>query len=81
MNFDANKFCILQQCGIERAYFLELKRVIHLQKIWKMKFYKNLILQSFTQGSAILKVLYYNPKDLIFQHIPIKEVSIKTRIK
>ena len=26
------------------------------------------------QGSAVLKVLYYNPKDLIFQHIPIKEV-------
>ena len=29
--------------------------------------------QTFTQGSAILKVLYYNPEDLIFQHIPIKE--------
>ena len=31
--------------------------------------------QTFTQGSAVLKVLYYNPKDLIFQHIPIKEIE------
>ena len=33
--------------------------------------------QTFTQGSAILKVLCYNPKDLIFQHIPVKETVIK----
>ena len=36
--------------------------------------------QTFTQGSAILKVLYYNPKDLIFQHIPIKEVIEKQEL-
>ena len=29
--------------------------------------------QTFTQGSAILKIKYYNPKNLIVQHIPIKE--------
>ena len=27
----------------------------------------------FNQGSAILKVKYYNPPDIIFQHIPVKE--------
>ena len=29
--------------------------------------------QIFTQGSAILKIKYYNPKNLIVQHIPVKE--------
>ena len=29
--------------------------------------------QSFTQGSAISKVKYYNPKNLIVQHLPVKE--------
>ena len=36
--------------------------------------------QTFTQGSAILKVLYYNPKNLIFQHIPVKETIKKTEL-
>ena len=29
--------------------------------------------QTFTRGSAILKIEYYNPKNLIIQHIPVKE--------
>ena len=29
--------------------------------------------QTFTQGSAILKIRYYNPERLIVQHIPLKE--------
>ena len=36
--------------------------------------------QTFTQGSAILKIKYYNPKNLIVQHIPIKERVNKTEI-
>ena len=28
---------------------------------------------NFNQGSAILKIKYYNPKNLIVQHLPIKE--------
>ena len=28
--------------------------------------------QTFTQGSAILKIKYYNPKNLIVQHLPVK---------
>ena len=36
--------------------------------------------QTFTQGSAILKIKYYNPKDLIVQHIPIKEKENKIEI-
>ena len=27
---------------------------------------------SFTQGSAILKIKYYNPKNLVVQHLPVK---------
>ena len=29
--------------------------------------------QNFTQGSAILKIKYYNSKNLIVQHLPVKE--------
>ena len=36
--------------------------------------------QTFTQGSAILKIKYYNPKNLIVQHIPIKEKEKKIQI-
>ena len=36
--------------------------------------------QTFTQGSAILKIKYYNPKDLIVQHIPVKEKEKKIEI-
>ena len=36
--------------------------------------------QTFTQGSAILKVKYYNPKNLIIQHLPVKEKVNKTEI-
>ena len=36
--------------------------------------------QTFTRGSAILKIQYYNPKNLIVQHIPIKEKERKIEI-
>ena len=36
--------------------------------------------QTFTQGSAILKIKYYNPKNLIVQHLPIKEKEKKIEI-
>ena len=29
--------------------------------------------QTFTQGSAILKIEYYNPKNVFVQHLPVKE--------
>ena len=35
---------------------------------------------NFTQGSAILKIKYYNPKNLIVQHLPIKERVNKIEI-
>ena len=37
-------------------------------------------IQTFTQGSAILKIKYYNPRDLIVQHLPIKEKEKKKEI-
>ena len=36
--------------------------------------------QTFNQGSAILKVKYYNPRNLIVQHLPIKEKVNKIEI-
>ena len=35
---------------------------------------------NFTQGSAILKIKYYNPKNLIAQHLPVKEKEKKIDI-
>ena len=39
--------------------------------------YKN---QNFTQGSAILKTKYFNPKNLIVQHLLVKEKEKKIEI-
>ena len=36
--------------------------------------------QTFTQGSAILKIKYYNPKNLIVQHLPVKEKVEKIKL-
>ena len=36
---------------------------------------------NFTQGSAILKTKYYNPKKLIVQHLPVKEKEKKIEKK
>ena len=36
--------------------------------------------QTFTQGSAILKNKYYNPKNLIVQHLPVEEKEKKIEI-
>ena len=36
--------------------------------------------QTFTKGSAIFKIKYYNPKNLIVQHTPIKEKEKKIEI-
>ena len=36
--------------------------------------------ETFTQGSAILKIKFYNPKNLILQHLPVKEQVNKMEI-
>ena len=36
--------------------------------------------QTFNQGSAILKIKYYNPRDFIVQHLPVKEKEKKIEI-
>ena len=36
--------------------------------------------QTFTQGSAILKIKFYNPKKLIVQHLPVREKVNKIEI-
>ena len=36
--------------------------------------------QTFTKVSAFLKIKYYNPRDLIVQHLPIKEKEKKIEI-
>ena len=36
--------------------------------------------QTFTQGSAILKIKYYNPKNSIVQHLSVKEKEKKIEI-
>ena len=38
------------------------------------------ITQTFNKGSAILKIKYFNPKNLIVQHLPVKEREKKIEI-
>ena len=38
------------------------------------------ITANFTQGSAILKIKFYNPKNLIVQHLPVEESEKKIEI-
>ena len=40
----------------------------------------NELVEKFTQGSAILKIKHYNPKNLIVQHLPVKEKEKKIEI-
>ena len=42
--------------------------------------FENFNFQTFTQGSAILKIKYYNPKNLIVLHIPVKEKVKKIEV-
>ena len=35
---------------------------------------------NFNRGSAILKIMYYNPRDPIVQHLPVKEKEKKIEI-
>ena len=50
-----------------------------IQEISTMNLLKNYT-GNFNQGSAILKIKYYNPRDLIVQHIPVKEREEKIEI-
>ena len=45
-----------------------------------LKLFEKFITVTFTQDGAILKVLYDNPSDLVFQHIPVREKVRKTEI-
>ena len=41
---------------------------------------ENIIHQTFTQGGALLKIKYFNTKNLIVQHLPVKEPVNKMEI-
>ena len=44
------------------------------------KLVKNFNTSNFTKGSAILRIKYYNPKNLIVQHLPVKKREMKIEI-
>ena len=44
------------------------------------KLVKKFNTSNFTPGNAILKVKYYNPKNLIVQHLPGKEREKKLKL-
>ena len=65
-----DKKCIYPK--IETGYAFEK----HMNNELVEKFYNH----TFTQGSAILKIKYFNPKNLIVQHLPVKEKEKKYEI-
>ena len=64
----------------EKSIYLRIETGYAFTRDMNNELVGKLNIQIFTQGSAILKIKNYNPKDLIVQHIPIKEKEKKIEI-
>ena len=64
---------IHQLCGITLVYVKEKETGYVFEKPMNNELVEKFNNQTFTQGSVILKIKYYNPKKLIVQQLPVKE--------
>ena len=71
---------ILAPCGMKIVFILRLKRDMLILKFMKDELVEKFNTGDFTKGSVILGIEYYNPKNLIVQHLPIKEREKKNEI-
>ena len=67
-------------CGIRSEFIQKEKRGMLFKKHMNNEIVEKFNNQTFTQGSAIFKTKYYNPKNLIVQHLPVKEKEKKIEI-
>ena len=64
----------------ENSIYPRIETGYSYTKDMKNEFVEKFNTGNFTQGSAILKIKYYNPRDLIVQQLPIKEKEKKIEI-
>ena len=57
----------------EKSIYLRIETAYAYTRDMNDELVEKFINQTFTRGSVILKIKYYNPRDLIVQHFPIKE--------
>ena len=59
--------------SIEKSIYPQIETVYAYTPNMNNDLVEKFINQTFTQGSAILKLKYFNPKTLFVQHLPVKE--------
>ena len=70
--------CIHLLCGVK--IYPRIENGYSYTKDMNDELVENFNTGNFTQGSAILKIKYYNPKNLIVQRLPVKEREKKIEI-
>ena len=64
----------------EKSIYLRIETGYANTKDMNDDFVEKINIGNFNQGSAILKIKYYNPKDLIVQYLPVRERENKIEI-
>ena len=64
----------------QKLIYPKIETVYAFEKHMNDELVEKINSQTFTQGSAILKIKYYNPKNLIIQHLPVKEKEKRIEI-
>ena len=67
-------------CGIKKSVFPRIETGYAFTKDMNDELVEKFNTGNFTEGSAILKFKYYNPRDLIVQHLPVKEREKKLKL-
>ena len=62
-------------CGITKLNLRKIETGFAFTSNMNDEFVEKFITQTFTQSSAILKVLFYNPSELLFQQVPVREIK------
>ena len=75
-DFDAVSFCPSAMWD-ENSIYPKIETGCAFTKDMNKELVKLFNSQTFTQGSAISKMKYYNPKNLVVQHLPVKEKEKK----
>ena len=64
----------------ERVFYPRIERGYAFTSDMKNDLVENFNIQTFTQGSATLKIKYHNPPNLVVQHLPVQEKLKKSEI-
>ena len=65
----------------EKSIYLRIETGYAFTEVMNDELLENFNTGNFTQGSAILRIKCYNPKNLIVQQLPVREKMIKLKLK